>query len=339
MNEIIVVMDRESGHRSRAREAVNMVNASQRYFFLRLQEEPEAIEPIGEPLVGDTVAEQIAREFPGRKVICVTDRPFNDNWFSHEYRHCAVITTSDWELNFAPPSLRAYLIYQFAQALIPMEADLTEEMLLQLVHEPPIGCIHDLCGKKPDIKYGMVAGNMCYGCEGSLRQFGANPASIDAVRRIVAVVRDETVGRPRIVDPFSTFVVMRFSEHDENANAYKYGLRPGLIDVGLEPHRGDDTVQSAQILEQVLRYLERSRFVVAKIDIENLNVYFELGLAMGLDKDVLLISESSLVVTLPSDLRNWECLTYEKGNYEQLRERVSAFFETQYHMDRRDAAT
>jgi predicted nucleotide-binding protein len=109
--------------------------------------------------------------------------------------------------------------------------------------------------------------------------------------------------------------------------------------VGLEPHRGDDTVQSAQILEQVLRYLERSRFVVAKIDVEKLNVYFELGLAMGLDKDVLLIFESSLMVTLPSDLRNWECLTYEKGNYEQPRERVSAFFETQYHMDRREAAT
>ncbi len=153
MNEIVVVLDNGSDHKNRVRDAVNQVNASQRYFFLRFQEEPVTIQPEGAPLVGDTTAEQIAMEFPARKVICVTDRPFSDNWFSHEYRHCAVITTCDWERIFAPPSLRAYLIYQFAQALIPMEADLTEEMLLQLVHEPPIGCLHDLCAQKPDIKW------------------------------------------------------------------------------------------------------------------------------------------------------------------------------------------
>jgi len=339
MREIFVILDQGSNHTSRAKEAVNHLNASQRYFFLRLQEEPIAIHPAGAAIQGDTAAEQIATKLPGRKVICITDRPFVDNWFSHEYRHCAVITTSDWEQVFAPPSLRAYLIYQCAQALIPIEADLTEEMLLQLVHDPPIGCCHDLNRNKHDIKYGMVSGNMCFRCEGSLRQFGVDPAALDAVRRILAAVRDEAVGRPRIVDPLSAFVVMRFSEHDENANAYRYGLLPGLMDVGLTPHRGDDTVHSAQILDKVLRYLERSRFVVAKVDVQNLNVYFELGLAMGLDKDVLLVSESSLIMTLPSDLRNWECVTHEKGNYEQLRTRVSEFFESTYYLKRRQETT
>ena len=339
MREILVVLDHGSDHTSRVKEAVNVINASQRSFFLRLQEDPVLIEPAGDRIVGDNAAAQIGREFTGRDVICVTDRPFVDNWFSHEYRHCAIITTSDWEALFAPPSLRAYLVYQIAQALIPIEADLTEEMLLQLVHEPPIGCLQDLNTNKPDIKYGMIAGNMCLGCEGNLRQFGVDQEALDAVRRVLAAVRDEAVGRPRIADPFSAFVVMRFSQHDENANAYKYGLRPGLEDVGLTVHRGDDTVQSAQILDQVLRHLERSRFIVAKVDAENLNVYFELGLAMGLDKDVLLVSESSLIVTLPSDLRNWECITYEGSNYEQLRDRVSAFFESNYHMERRRVAT
>lgn len=339
MNEILVVLDQGSDHGSRVKEAVNVVNASQKYFLLRLQEAPIVIEPADGPIVCRAAAAQIGRDFPDRDVICITDRPFSDNWFSHEYRHCGIITTSDWEQIFAPPALRIYLVYQIAQALIPIEADLTEEMLLRLVHEPPIGCLHDLNASKPDIKYGMVAGNMCFVCEGNLRQFGVDQEALDAVRRILATVRDEAVGRPRIVDPFSVFVVMRFSQHDENANAYKYGLRPGLTDMGLAVHRGDDRVQSAQILDQVLRYLERSRFVVAKVDEENLNVYFELGLAMGLDKDVLLVSESSLIITLPSDLRNWECLIYEKGNYEQLRGRVSAFFESNYHLERRAEAT
>jgi hypothetical protein len=42
-------------------------------------------------------------------------------------------------------------------------------------------------------------------------------------------------------------------------------------------------------------------------------------------------------VTLPSDLRNWECLTYEKGNYEDLRRRISAFYQANYHLSRGEA--
>ena len=61
----------------------------------------------------------------------------------------------------------------------------------------------------------------------------------------------------------------------------------------------------------------------------------ELGLVLGVDNDVLLVSESTLIITLPSDLRNWECLTYDKGNYEQLRQGVAAFFETNYHFKRK----
>ena len=51
---------------------------------------------------------------------------------------------------------------------------------------------------------------------------------------------------------------------------------------------------------------------------------------MGMGKDVLLISDSSLILNLPSDLRNWECLTYETGNYAQLASRVTQFLETTY---------
>jgi hypothetical protein len=53
---------------------------------------------------------------------------------------------------------------------------------------------------------------------------------------------------------------------------------------------------------------------------------------MGLDKDVLLVSESTLVLNLPSDLRNWECLTYDKGNYEQLATNVTKFLKDRYQL-------
>ena len=52
---------------------------------------------------------------------------------------------------------------------------------------------------------------------------------------------------------------------------------------------------------------------------------------MGLNKDVLLISEQGLVVDLPTDLKNWECLTYPEGAYETLKNSIVKFFKDRYH--------
>jgi len=55
---------------------------------------------------------------------------------------------------------------------------------------------------------------------------------------------------------------------------------------------------------------------------------------MGLQKEVLLISERELVLQLPSDLRGWECLTYSRGNYEELRNKVATYFTPNFGLNR-----
>lgn len=52
---------------------------------------------------------------------------------------------------------------------------------------------------------------------------------------------------------------------------------------------------------------------------------------MGLNKDILLISENDWVLNLPSNLRNIECLTYPKGNYETLKEKIIRYYVDNYH--------
>lgn len=94
--------------------------------------------------------------------------------------------------------------------------------------------------------------------------------------------------------------------------------------------RADNRVASGQLLDKIQRHIARSRLVIAKVDQENLNVYFELGLAMGMKMEVLLVSENSLVLSLPSDLRNWECLTFDKGNFNQLADRLALFLDLTY---------
>ena len=49
-------------------------------------------------------------------IIYLTEKPFDDNWFSHEESQYAIITTNNWEETFAPQSLKSYLVYQMAQA-------------------------------------------------------------------------------------------------------------------------------------------------------------------------------------------------------------------------------
>ena len=339
MKRVKVILDKANAHRQRIREAVALVNASQKYFLMELSDVEMLITSTANGVDPEGARSQVVSSYPDGNVILVVTNPFTDNWFTHPHRECQIITIADWERVYSPPSLRAYLVYHFVEALLTFEADLSEDMLISFAHEPPQGCISDFCGHKPDVKLGMAAGNLCPVCEATLSRYGMSADALDALRRILTVVRGETIGRPTLLDPDTAFVVMRFSSNDENSNAYLYGVKQGLTDVGITPVRGDDTVSSSQILDQVFRYIQRSRFVVAKVDVENLNVYFELGIAMGLDKDVLLISERSLVVSLPSDLRNWECLTYTKGKYEELRGSVANYFEDNYGRTRTSNAT
>ena len=231
--------------------------------------------------------------------------------------------------------MRSYLIHQIAQALVHFAADMSEEMTLNMVHEPPVGCIYDMAVHKPDIKYGMVAGNVCATCVARLKSLGAKQEAIDALSSILELVRSEALGIPVTLNPEEVFVVMRFTENDENDNAWKYGIRVGAERSGLTVLRADNRVESGQLLDKIQRHIARGRLVIAKVDQDNLNVYFELGLAMEMRKDVLLVSDDSLVLSLPSDLRNWECLTYRKGDYDQLACRITDCLKTNYGFEAR----
>jgi hypothetical protein len=318
-------------HIRRVESVASLINGCQRHYRLEVVREP-LLQRTSSKVHPSHLATKLEVANAERHFIAITEDEFEDNWFSHEYRNSAVITVCDWEAVYAPPSLRAYLMYQVAQALIHFSAEMSEEIALNIVHEPPVGCIYDMAMEKTSIKLGMVAGNVCHQCVGQLRALGTPEPAIDSVRRIVSLVRSEALGRPVPFDPSEVFVVMRFTTNDENDNAWKYGLKPGIEACGFRASRGDDKVESRHILDKVDSAIRRSRLIVAKVDENNLNVYYELGLAMGLEKDVLLVSEASLAINLPSDLRSWECLTYDHGNFEQLASRVKKFLVDQYRV-------
>ena len=121
------------------------------------------------------------------------------------------------------------------------------------------------------------------------------------------------------------FLIQRFSEHDENANAMVYGVEAAIRELGLEPFRADMDRRPGALLDKICRAIETSSVVVAKADEKNLNVYFELGYAAALDKPVYVVCESSLIPDMPSDVKGWELVTYKKGDYEGLKSNMKSY--------------
>ncbi len=310
-------------------KAISIINGLQNYYFFMLESSDNDV--VNETCVDWDVFSKLYSIKNDEYVIFITEKPFVDNWFSHEEYQFSVITMHDWEKLFAPPSLKAYLVYQIAQAVISFEGDLSEKMEMRMVHDYAEGCIFDLCMDKTDIHLGMIAGNICPKCRGNLLRYGISEKAIYSVERMLSYVRSEAIGRPIVFDEDAAFIVMRFSQNDENDHAFLYGIRPALEKLKIKCIRADNQITSGQLLEKIKKNIEKSRFIIIKVDSNNLNVYFELGLAMGLNKDVLLISQEDLVLHLPTDLRNWECLTYSEGNYDQLKNKVIKFFADQYH--------
>ncbi len=263
--------------------------------------------------------------------IFITEKAFDDNWFSHEGNQLSVISTADWEQLFSPLSLKAYIVYQIAQAVINFNADIDENVGKCLIHERTKGCFFDFCANKLDIKIGMIAGVICPECRNALKKRGVEDRVLDAIEKMLDYVRLECNAKPMVFASNTAFVVMKFTENDENQNAYLYGIKSALKELGIKCIRADDNVMFRPISEQVIEYINSCRFIIVKADTSSLNVYLELGLAMGLRKDILVISESAGVVNLPIDIKDMECLTYTKGNYAELKDKVKGYYEKNYH--------
>jgi len=313
--------------------AIGAINGLQAEF--RVQEPIRRIHLPGKKDVikEDASFDALYKRVKDGRAFCVTPRGFRGNEFQSADERCSLLSIADWEEEYAPPSLQTYIVYQFAFAFLTWAADHVSDKVL--THKKTIGCRMDYCGHKRDLKLGMLAGYICPRCRGHLPQLGATPRQIDAIERILAYVQSAAKGYEDIPDEWNTaFVVMRFAE-DDNRTAFERGIKPGLRDVGIVAQRADDVIESRPLLEKITQQILHARFVVAKVDVNRMNIYYELGLAMGRKKDVLLVSEQDLVKRLPSDLSNWECLTYPKGDYGTLRRRVAKYYKDNYHLGKK----
>lgn len=80
--------------------------------------------------------------------------------------------------------------------------------------------------------------------------------------------------------------------------------------LGLKAVRGDEQHIRGDILSHTLKLIAKARIIIANIDGRNPNVFYELGVAHALDKNVILIS--STLDTAPVDIKSQRMIIHKE---------------------------
>jgi hypothetical protein len=115
-------------------------------------------------------------------------------------------------------------------------------------------------------------------------------------------------GRETRVVERKIFVLMPYSESWSD-RTYRV-LKQTIEGVGFVSQRADDLFNQ-NVMEDVWSGILSARFFLADITARNPNVFYELGIAHTLGKDVILITQN--VADIPFDLQGHRCLVYS-GN-------------------------
>jgi hypothetical protein len=85
--------------------------------------------------------------------------------------------------------------------------------------------------------------------------------------------------------------------------------------------RADDQVLTKPLLDKINHFIRDANVIIADCSGRNPNVFYELGIAHALSKDVILITKDS-VNEAPSDIRHFEFIHYELTKHKEFLERL-----------------
>lgn len=90
--------------------------------------------------------------------------------------------------------------------------------------------------------------------------------------------------------------------------------------VGLNCSRGDEEFIRGGVLSHIIKEIADSSIIIANIDGRNPNVFYEMGIAHALDKDVIILSSS--ITDVPFDLSSQRLIIWNNAN--ELNEQLNS---------------
>lgn len=135
-------------------------------------------------------------------------------------------------------------------------------------------------------------------------------AAIEELQQRVAVLGapPPVAHQPPLATRPTAFSIMPFGPEDLQI-VYDDFVKPTIEKCGLACIRGDDMFGSNVIMEDVRTAINESRIIIADLTGKNANVFYEVGIAHGTGKSVLLLAQS--VEDVPFDLRHRRVLVYD----------------------------
>jgi hypothetical protein len=149
------------------------------------------------------------------------------------------------------------------------------------------------------------------------------------------LVRPLWAARRQEIDPKLVFVLMQFPDPKtrteahlvEMEKAYRDHLKPTLEkEFSLRVLRGDDIFDTRGIMESIWDSLLEAKIVLADLTDRNPNVFYEVGLADVLGKEVIFLTQR--MEDVPFDLRNRRVIKYDTtyDGINKLKKDVAATF-------------
>lgn len=124
---------------------------------------------------------------------------------------------------------------------------------------------------------------------------------------------DENAPRPFV------FVLMPFSEEFEDI--YEAGIKPACKDAGAFCERVDEQIFREKILDRVYNQIAAADIIVAEMTGRNANVFYEVGYAHALNKQVILLTQDA--DDIPFDLKHYTHIIY-KGKLASLKRQLES---------------
>ena len=148
----------------------------------------------------------------------------------------------------------------------------------------------------------------------SLLVLGYNEDDLDQIfskieEQIIGPISEEVPNFERTteVDENLCFVLMPFDE--KFTPIYENIIKTVVESAGLECKRADEIFGIKPIIEDIWEYIQKARILIADLTRRNPNVFYELGIAHAINKDVILITQD--LKDLPFDLKHYRCIVYE----------------------------
>lgn len=122
----------------------------------------------------------------------------------------------------------------------------------------------------------------------------------------------------------TAFVFMPFNK--ELQEVYEKGIKKALEDLGWKCHRSDEKFDAPEIICTICKNAQEANLIFADLTGKNPNVFLEVGLAFGLGKHVVLLSQSPS--DIPFDARTFRTLFYDPQELLNLKGEIHALIES-----------